>query len=149
MIPISPFRVLVADDYQEHADTLVSTFKLYGSEAFSCNSGKEALALYRQHEPALVVCDEELSDGMKAWRFIHDAVRHRFKNEIYRPYFVVLSSSASQLQRRVCEECGADRYLAKPIELSTLLAWVGKARERVTAADQARKHGTYGKDPSD
>jgi CheY-like chemotaxis protein len=49
---------------------------------------------------------------------------------VWRPYLVRLTSFPNLRDRRLCEEFGFDEYVAKPIELSTLLTWVQKARAR-------------------
>ena len=119
-------RVLVIDDYQEHVDTLVSTLNMYGCEAKGASRGSEGLAIAESWQPHLIICDG-LLEGMRAWQFGHNFL---IKNQPQRPYMVALTGFGSTLQRRLCEECGYDEYVTKPIELSTLLGWVQKARER-------------------
>jgi len=119
-------RVLVVDDYQEHVDTLVNTLNMYGCEARGACKGSEALLISDSWAPHLVICDG-LLEGMRAWQFGHNVLRQDMP---HRPYMVALTGFGSTLQRRLCEECGYDEYVTKPIELSTLLAWVQKARER-------------------
>jgi len=119
-------RALVIDDYQEHVDTLVNTLNMYGCEARGASAGSEALMICESWQPHLVICDG-LLEGMRAWQFGHMLLRHELP---HRPYLVALTGFASTLQRRLCEECGYDEYVTKPIELSTLLTWVQKARQR-------------------
>ena len=119
-------KVLVIDDYQEHVDTLVNTLNMYGCDARGVNKGHEGLVLAQTWQPQLVVCDG-LLEGMHAWQFGHKILE---QNPAHRPYLVALTGNNSTLQRRLCEECGYDEYVTKPIELATLLDWVHKARER-------------------
>mgnify|MGYP001614136901 FL=1 len=119
-------RALVIDDYQEHVDTLVNTLNMYGCEARGASSGSEGLVLCETWQPHLVICDG-LLEGMRAWQFGHNLLRNELA---HRPYMVALTGFGSTLQRRLCEECGYDEYVTKPIELSTLLGWVQKARQR-------------------
>jgi CheY-like chemotaxis protein len=119
-------RVLVIDDYQEHVDTLVNTLNMYGCEARGASTAAEALLICESWQPHLVICDG-LLEGMRAWQFGHTLLRNELAN---RPYLVALTGFGSTLQRRLCEECGYDEYVTKPIELSTLLGWVQKARQR-------------------
>ena len=119
-------RVLVVDDYREHVDTLVSTLSMYGCEAKGATRGSEGVALCESWGPHLVICDG-LLEGMRAWQFGHRILRD---DPPTRPYLVALTGFASTLQRRLCEECGFDEYVTKPIELATLLTWVQKARQR-------------------
>lgn len=118
-------RVLVIDDYQEHVDTLVSTLNMYGCDARGSLTGHDALNIAAKWQPHLIVCDG-LLEGMRAWHFAYNLL----KTDVPRPYLVSLTGFGSTLQRRLCEECGYDEYVTKPIELSTLLSWVQKARER-------------------
>lgn len=119
-------RVLVIDDYQEHIDTLVNTLNIYGCEARGVNSGAEGLKISLEWQPHLVICDGLLGN-MRAWQFAFSLL----ENELpLRPYLVALTGFGSKLQRVLCEECGYDEYVHKPIELSTLLGWVQKSRLR-------------------
>jgi CheY-like chemotaxis protein len=129
-------RVLVVDDYQEHVDTLVSTLNMYGCEARGADRAPQALDICAKWQPDLIICDG-LLEGKRAWHFAYDLLRTR-NSEKYqpgdalppRPYIVALTGFGSTLQRRLCEECGCDEYVTKPIELSVLLSWVQKARQR-------------------
>lgn len=123
-------RVLVVDDYQEHVDTLVNTLNMYGCEARGTSKATEGLVIADSWQPHLVICDG-LMEGMRAWQFGHRMLN---QNLSHRPYMVALTGFGSTLQRRLCEECGYDEYVTKPIELSTLLKWVQKARERAEQA---------------
>jgi CheY-like chemotaxis protein len=120
-------KVLVVDDYQEHIDTLVNTLNMYGCEARGCSSGAEGLRISQEWQPHLVICDGLLGK-MRAWQFAHTLLSQG--DAAQRPYLVALTGFGSKLQRVLCEECGYDEYVNKPIELSTLLGWVQKARTR-------------------
>jgi CheY-like chemotaxis protein len=126
-------KALVVDDYQEHVDTLVNTLNMYGCEARGASTGNEALALCRSWEPHLVICDG-LLEGKRAWQFAFELLKDKKyvpgAPQPVKPYLVALTGFGSTLQRRLCEECGHDEYVTKPIELSTLLSWVQKARQR-------------------
>jgi len=119
-------RVLVIDDYQEHIDTLVNTLNIYGCEARGVSSGAEGLTISRDWHPHLIICDGLLGN-MRAWQFSYQLLSIELPT---RPYLVALTGFGSKLQRVLCEECGYDEYVNKPIELSTLLGWVQKARVR-------------------
>lgn len=120
-------KVLVVDDYQEHIDTLVSTLNMYGSAAEGTKDATAALKKCTGDFPPNLVIIEGLKEGARAWKFTHELLS---SNPVMRPYIVCLTGFGSVLQRRLCEECGCDEYVTKPIELSTLLGWVAKARER-------------------
>ncbi len=129
-------KALVVDDYQEHVDTLVSTLNMYGCEARGAVAGRDALATCESWQPHLVIYDG-LLEGKRAWQFAHELLMARYSKPYVpgdaqpsRPYIVALTGFGSTLQRRLCEECGTDEYVTKPIELSTLLTWVQKARQR-------------------
>jgi CheY-like chemotaxis protein len=119
-------RVLVVDDYQEHIDTLVSTLGMYGSDARGAATIADGFKLAKSWAPHLIICDGLMTE-MKAWQFAYDLLKQDLQA---RPYMVALTGFASKQQRRLCEECGYDEYVPKPIELSTLLGWVQKARHR-------------------
>jgi len=127
-------KVLVVDDYSEHVDTLVSTLNMYGCDARGANDYRAGLQEVVDFKPDLIICDG-LLEGMRAWEFAFTILQQYYKDNAItgtanRPYLVSLTGFASTLQRRLCEECGYDEYVTKPIELSTLLAWVQLARQR-------------------
>jgi DNA-binding response OmpR family regulator len=75
-------------------------------------------------------------DGKRAWKFgfelknfIYEQDSNILEESIH-PYMIALTGFGSVLQRRLCEECGYDEYVTKPIELYTLLGWVKKAKAR-------------------
>jgi CheY-like chemotaxis protein len=123
-------KVLIVDDYREHIDTLVSTLNMYGCEARGAVTFADGIKMAKEWTPHLVVVDGLLETG-RAWRFAFQLLNVLPASD--RPYLVSLTGFGSTLQRRLCEECGCDEYVTKPIELSTLLGWVQKARERAEA----------------
>jgi two-component system, chemotaxis family, sensor kinase Cph1 len=132
-------RALVVDDYAEHVETLVYTLNLYGCEARGCETAKEAWEICAAWSPHLIIVDGLLYRE-RAWSFFH----HVLGNDgdgvglcDKRPYLVALTGFASTIQQRLCQECGADEYVTKPIELSTLLGWVQKARSRDYVAGES------------
>jgi CheY-like chemotaxis protein len=124
-------RVLVVDDYLDHVETLVSTLKMYGCDARGCDKGTVALEIARQWTPHLIIYDG-LLQGMHAWHFAHLLLSGEALPR--RPYLVALTGFGSTVQRRLCEECGYDRYVTKPVELKSILDWVQAARERAEAS---------------
>jgi CheY-like chemotaxis protein len=128
-------RVLVIDDYQEHIDTLVNTLNMYGCDAKGALTAQKGMDLFMTWFPQLIICDG-LQEDKKAWKFWHDVCNQVEDHSLNRPYMVTLTGFGSTLQRRLCEECGSDEYVTKPIELSTLLCWVEKAKQKVLARGQ-------------
>lgn len=127
-------KVLIIDDYQEHLDTLSSTLQMYGCETKTASKGADALDIAREWAPQLIICDGML-ESMHAWKFGFELLSNYSydsnSDEIEgRPYLVALTGYASTKQRRLCEETGYNEYVTKPIELSTLLAWVQKAKSQ-------------------
>jgi CheY-like chemotaxis protein len=125
-------RALVVDDYQEHVDTLINTLSMYGCEARGTKDGYEALVICEAWKPHLVIYDG-LLEGLRAWKFARTllpTVPFALTSAPCKPYLVALTGFSSRLQRRLCEECGFDEFCTKPLELSTLLGWVQKARTR-------------------
>lgn len=127
-------KVLVIDDYMEHVDTLVSTLNMYGQDARGASTYVEAESVLKDWKPDLVICDG-LMTGKRAWAIGYEYLKFLYEEslipgdeKIHRPYMVALTGFGSTLQRRLCEECGYDEYVTKPIELATLLGWVQKAK---------------------
>ncbi len=120
-------KVLVIDDYQEHIDVLLAALEKDQCEARGAITPQNGLNIMIAWEPDLVIVDG-LMEGKRAWQIAHEFLQ---MNPTYRPYMVALTGFRSTLQQRLCEECGYDEYITKPIDLSILLGWVNKTRHRM------------------
>ncbi|WP_417566134.1 ATP-binding SpoIIE family protein phosphatase [Marinobacter sp.] len=106
----SPLRILIADDSDSDRLILKTLLKRLGHEVLDASNGLDAVALFQQEQPDLVLLDAlmPLMDGMEAARQIKALAGERLVPLI----FLTSLSEAGALAR--CLEAGGDDFLGKP-----------------------------------
>ncbi len=125
------FRVLIVDDEPRILKFLNLKLKASGYEVVTANSGAEALAQTREHEPNLLVLDVVMPvmDGFETLRQIRtfSAVP-----------VIILSAKEANVDKVKGLDMGADDYLAKPFNPDELVARIEAVRRRL-APEENRK----------
>ena len=111
-------RVLVVDDDPDILDALSEILEVEGYAVQRARNGREALERLEQGLPDLVLLDL-MMPVMDGWEFARSLSPHA------RPPIIVLSADRNVSSR--AREIGALEWLAKPFELSELLAAVRRA----------------------
>jgi two-component system chemotaxis response regulator CheY len=119
-----PRRVLVVDDDPDILDALSEILEVEGYDVRRARNGREALQRISEGRPDLILLDL-MMPVMDGWEFA------RTLGPVARPPIVVLSADRNVSQK--ANEIGAVGWLAKPFELTELLALV----RRVAPADGA------------
>ena len=110
--------VLVADDDEDILLLVTTRLRRDGFDVVSASSGDKALALAREHRPALAVLDIGMPglDGLEVLEQIRADV------ELRSTLVLLLTAKAQESDVRRGYESGADAYVKKPFspaELST------------------------------
>ncbi|MEZ5583954.1 MAG: response regulator transcription factor [Candidatus Competibacteraceae bacterium] len=123
-------RVLIIEDDREIANLLQLHLKDILCEADLALTGRDGLALYAERRHDLVILDLMLPDldGLAVCRQLRSDDR-------YVP-ILMLTSKATELDRVVGLEMGADDYLTKPFSFPELLARVKALLRRADALSQ-------------
>jgi len=116
-------RVLVVDDDPDILDALSEILEVEGYDVQRARNGREALQRLEQGLPDLVLLDL-MMPVMDGWEFA------RSLDPDARPPIIVLSADRNVSVK--AQEIGALGWLAKPFELSELLAVVRRAIPPVT-----------------
>jgi two-component system, chemotaxis family, chemotaxis protein CheY len=111
-------RVLVVDDDPDILDALSEILEVEGYEVQRARNGREALERLEQMLPDVVLLDL-MMPVMDGWEFARNL------SPAARPPIIVLSADRNVSTR--AREIGALEWLAKPFELSDLLAAVRRA----------------------
>ena len=119
--------VLVVDDDPTIRSSISAILDLEGYPVATASNGAEALAMVEQALPSLVLLDMRMP-VMDGWRFA-GALSQR---SIDVPIVVV---TAAQNAEEWAREVGAEGFLAKPFELTELLAVVERHRGEARAGD--------------
>jgi len=110
--------ILVVDDDASIRTTVSDVLDLEGYRVVTAANGVEALEHVEQNPPALVLLDMRMP-VMDGWGFARELVRREVKVPI-------LVMTAADNARAWAEEIGADGYVAKPFDLTDLIAAVGR-----------------------
>ena len=117
--------ILVVDDDPSIRSTVSDVLDLEGYRVLTAANGAEALRQVEQSVPALVLLDMRMPI-MDGWSFARALASRGMRVRI-------LVMTAADNARAWAEEIGADGYVAKPFDLTDLIA----AIERVAHDDGA------------
>jgi two-component system catabolic regulation response regulator CreB len=134
MPPARP-SILVVEDEQSIADTIVYALQTEGFSPIWKSAGREALAVLKEQAVALVVLDVGLPD-MSGF----DVCRELQK--LGAPPVIFLTARSSEVDRIVGLELGADDYLAKPFSPRELTARVRAILRRTAGNGGPRAAGS-------
>ncbi len=124
-------HIFVVDDEPAARDMIGDYLRLQGFTVTLCDGGASLRAESGKAKPDLVVLDLNMpeEDGLSLIRFL--------KGTGNVPV-IMLTATASPIDRVVGLELGADDYLAKPCELRELLARIRSVLRRSAAAPEAQ-----------
>lgn len=117
-------KIVVVDDEAAARDMIGDYLKLHGFAVTLCEGGGSLREHVKKETPDLVVLDLNMpeEDGLSLIRFL--------KQERPRLPIIMLTATASPIDRVVGLELGADDYIAKPAELRELLARIRSVLRR-------------------
>jgi DNA-binding response OmpR family regulator len=123
-------EILLVDDEPLIIDSLSYSFRREGFGVLTAATGEEAIQLFQEHHPDLVVLDLMLPDisGLEVCR------RLRASSAIP---VIMLTARGEEIDRVLGLEVGADDYLAKPFSFRELLARIRATLRRVELDRQA------------
>jgi diguanylate cyclase (GGDEF)-like protein len=139
-------KIVIAEDEDAIRENLARMLKIEGFDVAAAANGKEALALVREHLPALILSDVMMPvlDGHGLLQAVRD---DPLTSSIP---FVFLTARADRSDLRKGMNLGADDYLVKPFQRDELLAAVharlarrateGQAAQRLQAEAQRLVH---------
>src|SRR5947208_17082587 len=103
-------KVLVADDSAIYRKLVEKTLSEDIHKVVFAKNGREALDLFAQHQPSLVITDWTMPDitGIELCQRIRSEFQH------YYPYIILVTSHDDKEQLIEGLAAGADDYLTKP-----------------------------------
>jgi len=126
VIPAGRYRILIADDIQDSADSLAMLLRMMGHEVFTAYDGEDALIAAEKFNPEFVLLDIGMPkmNGYEACRRIRE---HSWSNEMF---LIALTGWAQDDDRRRTEEAGFHAHLIKPVSSTALLQTMAALRAR-------------------
>ena len=127
-------HIIVVDDEASAREMVGDYLQMHGFSVTVCDGGKSLRDAIAQQVPDLIVLDLNMpeEDGLSIIRDL----KQRSQVAI-----IMLTATASPIDRVVGLELGADDYLAKPCELRELLARVRSVLRRSVSAPAAAATG--------
>ncbi len=123
-------HIIIVDDEAPAREMVGDYLKMHGFGVTLCDGGKSLRSVIESQVPDLVVLDLNMpeEDGLSIIRDL--------KSRINVPV-IMLTATASPIDRVVGLELGADDYVAKPCELRELMARIRSVLRRSTPAKAA------------
>jgi diguanylate cyclase (GGDEF)-like protein len=119
-----PFTVLAVDDSAIYRKLVEHSLSGQGYEVLFAKSGRDALDLFAEHKPAVVITDWSMPDisGLELCRRIRRDVQG------FHSQLILLTSNSDKEQVVEGLAAGADDYLTKPFHSGELVARVAVGR---------------------
>ena len=123
----SDFKVLIADDSRVYRKLVEHSLSGKQYALLLAKSGSEAIALFSEHQPSIVITDWMMPDlsGIELCEHIRKQSRQPYT------YLIILTGNTEKDKLVTGLAAGADDYLTKPFHRGELLARVGVGRRIV------------------
>ena len=108
-------KILIADDEQLMRQLVVDFLKPEGYEILEAADGKEALDIYKEHHPDLVLLDV-MMPGYDGW-----TVCREIRRESTVP-IMMLTAKGEEIDQLFAYDLGVDEYITKPCSPKILVA---------------------------
>jgi two-component system, cell cycle response regulator len=121
------FKVLVADDSRVYRKLVEHSLSDKRYALLFAKNGSEAIALFSEHQPSIVITDWMMPDlsGIELCEHIRKQSRQPYT------YLIILTGNTEKDKLVAGLAAGADDYLTKPFHREELLARVGVGRRIV------------------
>lgn len=115
-------RVLVADDNQDAAESMVALLELEGYEVIVATDGNAALREFNEHNPDVVVLDISMPglDGYQLAGLIRSAGS--------RALLIAMTGWGDRTHKQQALDAGFDMHFTKPVDFDTLLQAISAPR---------------------
>ena len=122
--------ILVVDDNHDNAEIIRQYLEIRGYPISVAHDGDEALALFDQVKPALVLLDV-MMPGRDGWEVCRIMKQHPVLGRSVR--IIMVTALDAWDDKREALQLGADDYVEKPFDLPTLAKTVQRNLEQLRA----------------
>jgi two-component system cell cycle response regulator len=133
-----PIRVLVADDSAVYRKLVEHALSEKHCSLVFAKSGREAVELFAEHHPALVIVDWIMPDltGIEICKHIRSGSQESYT------YIIILTGKSEKESVVEGLAAGADDYLTKPFHQEELIARVGVGRRIIALQREIENKNT-------
>ena len=131
------YRVLVADDNRDAADSLAMLLQIAGYEVHLAHSGDEAIRLAQRERPSALILDIGMPDTSG-----YEVAQSLRQQEWARQALFIAVTGWGQIEdKHRAHEAGFDHHLTKPVDAQELETLLKRFRERSEQLDQRQVDG--------
>jgi len=112
---LQSLAVLVVDDDEDIRAGIALALRSEGAEILQAADGNEALAMWRDHEPPVVVLDMMLP-GRSGFLVLEE-----LRESSSPPIVVMVTANEGKRHEQYAHSLGVHAYLTKPVPLETLI----------------------------
>ena len=112
-------KILVCDDHEGSAETMVKLLELYGLNAIPCSRPSAALELAREHKPNVGVIDLNLDNEITGYD-VAKSLRDEFGNSM----LLIAHTGKMDTDIEKCELAGFNEIIFKPTDFDILLSLI-------------------------
>ena len=120
---VTGLSILIVEDSEDARESLAMLLEQLGAEVSVACDGREGLAMARELNPDVVLCDLRMP-SMDGFEFLREF--HRGPSQVYPPV-VAVSGLASDADSTRMREAGFTAHVKKPYELADIVTAVGVA----------------------
>ena len=115
--------ILIVDDDSRNIFALSAVLKAKGYKTISANAMKDAFRLLDKERAIGMVLMDMMIPGIDGY----EAIKYMKKKEQYRAIPVVaVTAQAMAGDREKCLKAGADEYIAKPVDIDSLVSVINR-----------------------
>lgn len=122
-------KILVAEDDKKIAALIALYLQNEGCRVTTCGNGQEALVLFEQENPDIVILDL-MMPGMNGLELLK-AIRSNYSTPV-----IILTARDDEMDKVLGLEIGADDYITKPFSPREMVARVKSLWRRTTTTNQ-------------
>jgi CheY-like chemotaxis protein len=112
---LQSLTVLVVDDDEDIRAGIALALRSEGAEILQAADGNEALAMWRDHEPPVIVLDMMLP-GRSGFLVLEE-----LRESSSPPIVVMVTANEGKRHEQYAHSLGVHAYLTKPVPLETLI----------------------------